>query len=184
MNSILKEELNDRPGLQRYLFCRGFLITDSAVRLEEYPFYDNWTRYDIRGYHAYVHNLQKITVYDDDKYTVFLIGHAYNPFTMEADEMAILKRIADAKDRIDYINELTGVFFLGIISERSFEMHVDASSMQAVCYGYINNHLYISSHMRLIGDLLDLKMTDYKTLIRDTYKSRDACLGTEFSGNS
>ena len=160
MNS-LKLELDRRPDLQKYLFCRGFLITDSKVDLSKYPFYGNWSIHEIGEYSVYVHNLQKITTYTNCKRTYFLIGHAYNPFSMESDEISILKKIASAEDRIDYINELTGIFFLGIISDKSFQLHVDASSMQAVCYGFINNHLYISSHMRLIGDILNLEMTDY-----------------------
>lgn len=160
MNS-LKSELDGRPDLQKYLFCRGFLITDSVVNLSEYPFYGNWIEHEISGYSVYVHNLQKITTYTDGKRNFFLIGHAYNPFSTEADELSILKKIASVDDRIDYINELTGVFFLGIISGKSIQLHVDASSMQAACYGLISNHLYISSHMRLIGDLLNLEMTNY-----------------------
>lgn len=62
---------------------------------------------------------------------------------------------------LDEINELTGVFFLGIASENGLEMHVDASSQQWACYGKIDGHFYVSSHMRLTGDLLNLQMTDY-----------------------
>ena len=62
---------------------------------------------------------------------------------MESDEKAILEYIDSAKDRIDAINELTGIFFLAIADEKGLELHVDASSQQYVCYGIIiNNHLY------------------------------------------
>ena len=62
MNS-LKLELDRRPDLQKYLFCRGFLITDSKVDLSKYPFYGNWSIHEIGEYSVYVHNLQKITTY-------------------------------------------------------------------------------------------------------------------------
>ena len=161
--SELKKTLDSRPDLQKYLFCRGVLITDQKVDTASYPFYGNWKQYDIQGYYAYVHQDQKVTVYNNNKISLILIGHAYNPFTLEAEEDAILSKIANAENRIDYINELTGVFFLAIISEDKMELHVDASSMQVACYGYINGHLYVTSHMRLVGDLLGLKMTDYSS---------------------
>ena len=163
MNNMerLRERLDQRPDLQQYLFCRGYLLTDDTVETGKYPFYGNWDCYQIGKYNAYVHKLQKVTICSDAKSTVLLIGHAYNPFTMEADEHTILTSLLKASDRIDYINELTGVFFLAFIKEDEIEFHVDASSMQWACYGFVKGQVYISSHMRLIGDLLNLQMTDY-----------------------
>ena len=37
---------------------------------------------------------------------------------------------------------------------------VDPSGMQSACYGYVNNHFYMSSHPQIIGDLCELKMSD------------------------
>ena len=160
MNEI-KEKLDKRQDLREYLFCRGFLLTDSCIDTKGYPFYGNWKEYKVQNYTVYVHSLQKITIYESSEISLVLIGHAYNPFTMEDSEDLILRRIAVSSNRIDSINELTGVFFLAIISNGRLAMHVDASSMQAVCYGVVNNHIYVSSHMRLVGDLLNLEMTDY-----------------------
>lgn len=157
----LKSQLNERTDLQKYLYCRGFLLTDAKVDTEVYPFYGNWKQFQVRSYTAYVHYLQRATLYEDNRNSLLLIGHAYDPFTMEADEHSILRRILEASDRISVINELTGIFFLVIISDQGLEMHVDASSMQAACYGSVGGHFYASSHMRLVGDLLGLEMTDY-----------------------
>ncbi len=157
----LKEKLDARSDLQQYLFCRGFLLTDNQLSTDSYPFYGNWNQYDIGKYTAYVHRLQKVTVYQDHDTNAILIGHAYNPFSMEPDEEAILPNIIHSSNRIDSINELTGVFFLAIFEKDRIELHVDASSMQWACYGYIQGHLYVSSHMRLVGDLLGLQMTDF-----------------------
>lgn len=160
MNEI-KEKLDKRRDLQEYLFCRGFLLTDICIDTKKYPFYDNWNEYKVQSFTVYVHNFQKITIYESNAISLVLVGHAYNPFKMEDSEELILKRIAVSSNRINSINELTGVFFLAIISNDRLEMHVDASSMQAVCYGYVNKHLYVSSHMRLVGDLLNIEITDY-----------------------
>lgn len=159
----LKNQLDSRSDLQMYLYCRGFLITDTRIPNEVYPFYGNWNCYTVHNYYVYLHKLQKITIYTQDKTTYLLIGHAYNPFSLEADENKILEKLANKKNRIDYINELTGIFFIGIFNDEEVELHVDASSMQPVCYGYIDDHLYVTSHMRLVGDLLTLKVTDYVT---------------------
>lgn len=180
----LKTTLNARSDLQKYLFCRGFLLTDQQVNnTSEYPFYSNWNHYEVRGYHLYVHNLQRVTINDEQGApALIMVGHAYNPFTMEKDEEIILKRIAAADDRIDYINELTGVFFLAILTENGLEMHVDCSSMQAACYGFINEHLYVASHMRLVGDLLGLQMTDYARRLT-TYRWYHYMMGNYLPGD-
>lgn len=160
--STIKQIMSERPDLRLYLFCRGFLITDRQLDTNDYPFFGNWTERQIAGkYWVYVHQLQKVTVYEDHENTLFLIGHAYNPYSMLAEEQDILKAIANSADRIETINELTGVFFLGIIEKDCFQFHVDASSQQWACYGQIDGHLYVSSHLQLVGDLLNLKMTDF-----------------------
>ena len=84
--NMLKERLDTRPDLQKYLFCRGFLITDQTIDTTGYPFYMNWECYQLQGYTAYVHHQQKVTVYQHENLSLILIGHAYNPYTMETDE--------------------------------------------------------------------------------------------------
>ena len=158
---ICKDQLDHRPDLRKYLFCRGFLITDQRQDITVYPFYGNWTETAVHELWVYAHNQQKLTIYEHHEETFFLIGHAYNPYSMQADERGILETIATAPDRQDVINQLTGVFFLGILSAKSLQCHIDCSGMQPACYGLIRSHLYISSHMRLIGDLLNLRITNY-----------------------
>ncbi len=159
--TILKQMLDQRPDLQPYLFCRGFILTDRKLDTVAYPFYGNWNETVIDNLYIYVHKQQKLTITEFNGKTLFLIGHAYNPFKMQYSENVILNQIAECG--IEEINELTGVFFLGILDKDGIELHVDASSQQWACYGKINGHLYVSSHMRLIGDLLNLQMTAYAT---------------------
>ena len=160
----IKEIMEKRPDLRQYLFCRGFLLTNTELKLAGYPFYEEWDVTNMSfGYRLYSHRLTKVTSFSKENRSYLLCGHAYNPFTMESDEKAILEYIDSAKDRIDAINELTGIFFLAIADEKGLELHVDASSQQYVCYGIINNHLYVTSHMRLVGDILGLEMSDYSS---------------------
>ena len=163
-SDALRSQLDEREDLQHLLFCKGFLITDAAnpINTDGYPFYGNWDAHSLGGtYTAYVHKEQRITIVNVDQTTLFLIGHAYDPYMLEASEEAILTRIVSSQDRIACINNLTGVFFLGILADDELQLHVDASSMQWVCYGRIGGHLYVTSHKRLVGDLLGLKMANY-----------------------
>ena len=157
----LQKILESRQGLQPYLFCRGFLLTDERQKMGVYPFWNNWQELMLKNYYLYVHLWQKVTIYKQADLTCIMVGHAYNPFSLETDESVILTQIVTSEHRIEIINQLTGIFFLAIISEKGVEFHTDSSGMQSVCYGLIRHHLYISSHMRLIGDLLNLQMSDY-----------------------
>ena len=58
MNEI-KEKLDKRQDLREYLFCRGFLLTDSCIDTKGYPFYGNWKEYKVQNYTVYVHGIQK-----------------------------------------------------------------------------------------------------------------------------
>ncbi len=180
--TTLQQTLEQRPDLQAYLFCRGFLLTDDRQNTEKYPFFGNWKEILLPGYYLYVHSWQKVTVFQQPELTCFMACHAYKPFIMDSDEDSILSVIAAAKDRTEIINQLTGIFFLGIITNDSLELHTDASAMQPVCYGLIDQQLYISSHMRLIGDLKNLRMSDYAARLT-TYRWYPRMMGNYLPGD-
>ena len=180
--TTLQNDLEQRRDLQAYLFCRGILLTDEKQDLQGYPFFENWRETAMHGYYLYVHKWQKLTFCKIAEETIFLVGHAYNPFSMEAEEKTILSTLAAAENRIAAINQLTGIFFLGIVTDNSLEFHTDASGMQPICYGLIRNHIFISSHMRLIGDLENLKMTDFAKRLT-TYKWYPRMLGNYLPGD-
>ena len=106
--------IEKRKDLQEYLFVRGFLLSDSKnIDLAVFPFYGNWNKTELSdGYSAYTHPKQNCFSYKDGGKCFFLFGHAYNPFTMEYDEIKVLERIASAygtENYLDYIDEMTGV---------------------------------------------------------------------------
>ena len=83
---------------------------------------------------------------------------------MEADENVILQNLAQAYGTDCYrntIDELTGIFVLGLVNDKDLELVLDASGMQCGCYGTIAGKQYISSHMRLIGDICQLQTDPY-----------------------
>ena len=159
---MLKDNIDGRIDLQRYLYCKGFLITQKAVDApNEYPFYGNWNQVHVMDYYIYYHRDTHFYSYEDGAVTYFLIGHAYNPFTMQSKEEDILKTLASTDDKQDYIDELTGIFIIGFIERDKIVFQLDCSAQQWACYGVINGSLYITSHMQLVGDICNLQQSDY-----------------------
>lgn len=162
---MLKNMLDNNKKLQEHLFVRGFLITDNDnLNLQHFPFYGNWKCKKHGEYLYMAHNLAGMHTYESDGRVFFIMGHAYNPFTMEYNEENVLKRLAEkygTDGYIDALNELTGIFVAGVAKGKHIEFHVDASGMQSACYGKISNNFYISSHPQLIGDICNLTMDDF-----------------------
>ena len=177
--SKLAELLKPHKDLQKYLFVRGFLLTDrDDLNLNEFPFYGNWTREAIGNkYFAYVHCMQKVTLIENNDNIFFLFGHAYNPFTMQYDEKVVLERIAQSYGTDEYqncVDEITGLFVLGVVkNDGEVEFLVDPAGIQSACYGVIDGNFYVTSHPQLIGDICNLTMgelvkelVDYKWYYR------------------
>lgn len=155
--------LEKSPSLKQDLFIRGFLVTDKKQEaLNGFPFYGNWREEKHSGYHFLAHNLTGMHIYTDEKNrTFFLLGHAYNPFTMEYEEDKVLRHIAEAYGTSDYmerINDITGVFVYGDIVDGQMNYLVDPSGMQSACSGVVMGNFFLSSHPQLIGDLCGLRM--------------------------
>ena len=160
----LKEKLDKLPKLQKHLFEKGFLITNAEMPdLSAYPFYGNWNVTDIQGYKFVIYKNVPFYNVSVENRTIFLIGHAYNPYSMQIDEIEILKDVSQDCTTINQnvINQLTGIFIVGVITDNGIEFQLDASGMQYACYGKIQEKLYISSHMRLIADICNLQTSDY-----------------------
>ena len=184
---MLKNILNKREDLQKFLFIRGFLIADKEItNTSEFPFYNNWRKEKHGEYWYMAHNLTGMHIYNsEDGKVFFLFGHAYNPITLQHDEEEILKYIAENYNTpkyIDCLNELTGIFVAGVADGKKIEYHVDASGMQSACYGKIGDDFYISSHPQLIGDICSLEMDDFvKELI--AYKWYGRVMGPYLPGD-
>ncbi len=162
----LKTTLDHEPDIRKHLFEKGYLITDKQLTtaMEGFPFYGNWNHTEIGAYHFYVYRTAPLYLYKRADRVFFLIGHAYNPFTMQYQEHDILAELAELYGTdayLDKIDELTGVFIMGVVEGLHIEFLLDASGMQYGCYGTVNGQQYISSHMRLIGDLTGIRTSDY-----------------------
>ena len=159
--------LDENEDLRDFLFIRGFLLTDDpAVRREGYPFFGAWNCEQHGAFYFWTHRKTWLHTCEAEGKTFFLLGHAYDPYTMEYEEARILDQLSKAwlESRDEFLrlcDELTGVFMLGVIDGHELTVLLDASGMQYACYGSLGGRVYVSSHMRLIGDLCGLKEDDY-----------------------
>ena len=182
----LKQQLEKNPKLQKHLFEKGFLITDADYSdcLCNYPFYDNWNAAEVDGYRFYFYKTVNAFFQKINDRTFFMIGHAYNPYTMEIDENKMLIEIGGnygTKSYFEKIDELTGIFIFGSVCGNEIDFTLDASGMQYGCYGEVDGKQYISSHMRLIGDLCNLQTDDYVRRLVD-YKWYHYMMGNYMPG--
>lgn len=159
--------LDQHEDLREFLFIRGFLVTDDPdVPGDGYPFYGSWICERHGSFFFWRHPKTWFHTFAAEGKTFFLFGHAYNPFTMEYEEACILEKLANAwlasrEEFVRLCNELTGIFLLGVADGHDLTVLLDASGMQYACYGCVSGNTYVSSHMRLIGDLCGLQVDGY-----------------------
>ena len=161
-----KEMLENLSYLKEDLFIRGFLITDKKQEnLDEFPFYGNWKTEQYGNFYFLAHKLTGMHVFSDAKGNYFFImGHAYNPFTMEYREEEILKHLSSECEKgkyLDAVNELTGIFVTGVVSNDRIAYVVDAAGIQSACSGVIDGSFYLTSHAQLVGDICGLHMDSF-----------------------
>lgn len=165
MTHPLTAALDARPDLQHHLFQRGFLITnDEEIRIGQFPLYSGiWREETLEGFRLIVHRDQQVHIHSGGSGEHWvMLGHAYDPFNLDAEEPSILQRIASSGTAYqDVVDGLTGIFLLATVRRDSIEVQLDASGMQYACYHQSTGVAYIASHMRLIGDLLSLPTDDY-----------------------
>ena len=176
----MKRELDANVKYRDRLYCRGFLITDQKQsNLSEYPFYGNWNETSFasgdKTYHFYTHKYVELFTYEENGVLFFLIGHAYNPYTMKYLESDILKALSAAYRKSEEAfweaeSELTGVFCLGFIENGNVTITTDCAGMQLIYHGVIHQHIYFTSHSKLVADFCGLEQTDYiKRLVSNRF---------------
>lgn len=163
----LKSTLDNRTNLQHLLFRRSFLVSEKAIEdLDSFPFYGNWNHETHNGYNFYAHKDNHMYFAENGKCLVFLIGHSYNPFTMEYDEGKQLQVIAEAYGTGQFqekIDELTGIFAIGWINKYTGDIHFEAdpSGMQSFYYGIMpDGNFILTSHPQIAADLYNLTISN------------------------
>ena len=166
--SEMKALLEQHPEYREKLYCRGFLLTNSLeIDCTTYPFYNNCNETVLSGdYRLFVHKDTTAWFHTDGEISLFLVGHAYDPFAMLSEESVILRKLA-AAIRIgeeafwEAESDLTGIFILGYVREGRIVYTTDCTGMQLVYHGVIGNSLCVTSHSKLAADLWGMKRDPY-----------------------
>lgn len=157
----LRSALDEKEKYRRFLYMRGFLITDKRIKLAGYPFYEQWREIKLGQFFLYCHPYKNDYIYQQASKAFFLIGHAYDPFSMIHEEKKLLARLAESNDIWEEISNWTGIFCVGYVDQNEICFTSDAAGQQLIYYGKINGYTFISSHSQLVGDLEKLEQSDY-----------------------
>lgn len=162
---MIQTVLQEHPDLRQFLFCRGFLLTNRrGIPAEDFPFYGAWNRTDLDSVCVWTHPQTDFHHIRRGERVFFLLGHAYNPFTMETDEDAILAQISEhrqAPELYEALDELTGIFVFGFLERDRLVFVADPAGIQSACYGYVDGEFYLTSHPQLVADLCSLQMDPF-----------------------
>lgn len=158
--------LQEYPDMREKLYSYGFLFTDAEIDCQLYPFYGLWKSVKFKQYQLLVSYKQNYKIAENEQHTMVLVGHAYNPYTMQYDEEEILNDLLTSLMKsneafFDKLNELTGIFTLIWFDENSCCFVGDATCMQNIFYTIHEQKLYIATHTNLLGELLSLQWDDY-----------------------
>lgn len=148
------------------LYKCGYIITDDCNiqnKLGNIGITD-WKQCSIGKFFLFVHPDQKFYKLVSKNIYYIIIGHAYNPFTLEYDENEILNSLSSAykSNRYqEYFNQLTGMFAYFVFDGETIIANTDCAGMYPTYYSIFNNILYYSSYSQLIADTCNLKESTY-----------------------
>ncbi len=163
----IKKKLDEDARYREVLFKRGYLITDDDIEgLDDYPFYGNWSLIKIDNWNCYVHRDEKIYTVSCDDLKIALIGHAYNPFTMQIKEEEILYDCINAyknceADFCEKISELTGIFVIALFTSSGVKIFQDCCGMESCFYGDVNGYICFTDYPQLVADIYSLKIDPF-----------------------
>jgi len=169
---------------RRLLFARGYLLTKAELSDNAgSPFFGHWSRQRVGDWYLHTHADTWAFVHaKDDGTTLFLIGHAYDPFKGISSEDELLARAANALDAsedalLEEVRDWTGRFALGVVSAGGLRLVQDCAGLRTAFYGVINEAPWIASHAQLIADLCGLAMD---SRVRDLVESSAYTIGIRF----
>ncbi len=156
-NFEIETFLTEKPEFADKLFCRGFFLTNADDYAQRPSLLSQWTCHQIGDAFLYVHPKQRAYVRNG----LCLIGHAYDPLTMQSSEAAILQSLEESVDFYEALGRLTGIFTIARITEAKAEIVGDATGMQTTFYTVREKNYYVSSHALLLAELLNLSWDPY-----------------------
>lgn len=160
----IKTFLDKTDKYRDCLFKRGYLITDKEINnIDEFPFYGNWSKTQIDNYNLYIQNDQNLHFVSKDELTVAIIGHAYNPFTMNYEEDKLCSECIEAYNKskenfFDKVSEFTGIHLVCLFNKKDGSIIAvqDACGMQSCFFGKAKDGMYITEYPQLVSDICGL----------------------------
>lgn len=163
----VKKGIAEFPEYRSAIFEQGFLLTDHRIPMgKEFPYFGNWREFVWDHVYFYLHSRQKLFTYEKNGKLYFLIGHAYDPFAGVQEEDRILERYAcvsdgDFEKGIPCVDDLTGLFVMGVLDASDITFWGDFESMRTAYYGKAGGHWYLSSHEELVAFQEELTRDPY-----------------------
>ena len=153
------------------LYTFGYCLTKDPRRVAgQIPELRLWTLETLGAYSLFVHPAQKYYSFAADGAFWLLVGHAYNPFTMERDETEILRHLSGlafgSEEYRDYFDQLTGVFFCAVLRPDSVTATCDCAGMLGANYALIDGQPCFSAYSQMIADIYGLKEDPYVTKLK------------------
>ena len=149
------------------LYARGFLLTGDLTIENTWDEDRSWTECRLEKYRLFRDESLPAVFRKGKTGTLLLIGHAYDPFTMQWKEEEILEDLMGRLDRkekaafFEGVGELTGLFALLFLRGDEVYLIGDASGMQAVYFTRGGGQIGISSHTELLGEVMGLERDPY-----------------------
>ena len=153
------------------LYVSGYLLTTNkdVVTAEIGIEWDKWQIDTFGCYHLYTHPSQIVFSIEHKNKKFLLIGHAYNPFTMEWSESDILNHLAELFDTTeyqDYFDQLTGLFCFIVIHGKELTINTDCSGLLPSYYAKIDGQVYCAAYSQMIADICNLSEDEYVTQMK------------------
>lgn len=153
------------------LYVSGYLLTSNqnVAKKNIGIDWDKWKNCFFDSYVLFVHPEQKFFSLKEGERWFLLIGHAYNPFTMEADENELLRNLSKLYEKgeyRDYLDQFTGLFCFIVIDRKKLIINTDCAGMLPAYYAKINDEIYCSAYAQLIADLCSLQEDEYVTHLK------------------
>lgn len=172
MSVRIGKEKEDVAGFKRkdLLFKRGYAVLSFALSEAELlraPFFGFWRLVGQVG-SSFVYaqeSCHAACIEAQDGTSLFLLGHAYNPLRMVADEDEVLRQLAavwaeagQSEAFFAALSELTGVFVLFVLPPEGGAFAVqDCAGLMPVAYVEHERGRAFASHPQLLADVLGLQ---------------------------
>lgn len=167
MYALIKE----KPQYEELLFSKGYMITDDHdIDKSLHPFCrKDWIVDHLYDFDIWHDSRLKLFECRKEDGIYFMLGHAYNPFTMDYMEDIILEKMPKYDDASfwEYESGITGIYLLGIINEKGMKFWGDCTGKLMMYHGVIHDHCYVASHSRMIADMFDLEEDPYVTELKN-----------------